>query len=102
MRLLDKLRALLSPQPRSTRLQVAVRCSRCGEVVRTQIDLDHDLSVAYREDGTYYYWRKGLAGSGGNRCFQRIVAEYTFDTDRSLIGRRIDGGSFVDQQGTGE
>jgi hypothetical protein len=101
MRFLDKLRTLVSPQTRSIRLDVTVRCGRCGEVVRTQINLHHDLSVRYGE-GTRYYWRKGLVGSGGNRCFQRITVEYDFDADRTVIGRRVDGGSFVDQQGQGE
>jgi hypothetical protein len=99
MRFLDKLRALFSPRPRTSRLQVVVCCSRCGNVVRTQIDLDHDLSVEYDEGGMYYRWRKELVGSGENRCFQRIAVEYSFDADRNLTDRRVDGGSFVDQQG---
>jgi hypothetical protein len=98
MRFLDKLRALISPQPRTARLQVAVRCSRCGEVVRTQIDLHHDLSVDYGEAGTRYYCRKELVGSGANRCFQRIAVVYVFGADRNVIDRQVDGGSFVDQQ----
>lgn len=102
MRFLDKLKALFSPQPRSNHLQVAVRCRRCGGVVRTQIDLNHDLSVEYGENGMYYRWRKELVGSGQNRCFQRIAVEYSFDGDRNVTDRRVDGGSFVDQQGQGE
>lgn len=102
MRLLDKLKALLSPQPRATRLQVAVQCSRCGEVVQTQIDLYHDLSVEYDQDGARYTWRKELVGSGDKRCFQRIAVECTFDAGRNLIDRRVDGGSFVDQWRQGE
>lgn len=101
MRFLDKLRALVSPQTRSTRLDVAVRCSRCGEIVRTQIDLYHDLSVRDGE-GTRYYWRKALVGSGENRCFQRMIVEYELDAGRTVIERRAEGGSFVDQQGQGE
>ncbi|HUT20278.1 MAG TPA: hypothetical protein VM366_14070 [Anaerolineae bacterium] len=60
MRFLDKLRALFSPQSGSSRLDVAVRCNRCGEVVRTQVDLHNDLSVQYGQGGTYYYWRRDL------------------------------------------
>jgi len=99
MRFLDKLRALFSPQSGSSRLDVAVRCNRCGEVVRTQVDLHNDLSVQYGQGGTYYYWRKGLVGSGQNRCFQQTIVEYTLDADRRVIERRADGGSFVDQEG---
>lgn len=62
----------------------------------------HDLSMEYGEAGMYYYWRKRLVGSGEDRCFRRIAVEYTFDADRNVIDRRVDGGSFVDQQGQGE
>jgi hypothetical protein len=96
MRFLDKLRAHFSPQRGSSRLDVAVRCNRCGEVVRTQIDLHNDLSVQYGQGSTRHYWRKGLAGSGQNRCFQQIIVEYSFDADRRVIERRAEGGSFVD------
>lgn len=99
MRFLDKLRALFSPQPGSSRLDVAVRCNRCGEVVRTQIDLHSDLSVRHGQGSTHCYWRKGLVGSGQNRCFRQIIVEYTFDADRRVIERRAEGGSFVDQEG---
>jgi hypothetical protein len=102
MRFLEKLKALFSPQPRASRLQVLVRCSRCDEVVRTQIDLRYDLSVDYAAGGLRYRWRKELVGSGKNRCFQRIAVEYTFDADRKVIDRRVDGGTFVGEQEQGE
>jgi hypothetical protein len=98
MRFLDKLRPLFSPQPGSTRLGVAVRCNRCGEVIHAQIDTHNDLSTQYGQDGPRYFCRKVLMGSGRNRCFQQIVVEYTSDADRSVIDRRIEGGSFLDQE----
>jgi hypothetical protein len=102
MRFLDKLKALFSPQSRHDRLQVAVRCSRCGQVVRTQIDLSHDLSVEYGEGAMRFVWRKELVGSGENRCFQRMQVEYRLDADRKVIDRYVQGGSFVDRQAQGE
>jgi len=75
MRFLDKLRALFPPQPGSSRLDVAVRCNRCGEVARTQIDLHSNLSVRYGQGSTHYYWRKGLVGSAQNTCSQQIIVE---------------------------
>jgi hypothetical protein len=98
MRLIEKLKPLFSPQPSSFHLDVAVRCSRCGEVIHARIDTRNDLSVQYGQRGTHYFCRKVLMGSGGNRCFQQIVIEYTFDADRNVIDRRIEGGSFVDQE----
>lgn len=98
MRFLEKLRPLFSPQPSSSRLDVAVRCSRCGEVIHAQIDTRNDLSAQYGQDGPRYSCRKVLMGSGENRCFQQVVVDYTFDADRNVIDRRIEGGSFVDQE----
>lgn len=98
MRFLDKLRPLFPPQPSSSRLDVAVRCNRCGEVIHTQIDTRNDLSAQYGQGGPHYFCRKVLVGSGESRCFQQIAVEYTFDADRKMIGRRIAGGSFVDQE----
>jgi hypothetical protein len=99
MRFLDKLKPLFSPQPSSFRLDVAVRCSRCGEVIRAQIDTRNDVSVQYGQDDPQYFCRKVLMGSGERRCFQQITVEYTFDADRTVIDRRIEGGAFVDQEG---
>jgi hypothetical protein len=78
-------------------LDVVVQCSRCGEVIRSQISLYDELSlVDPGQEGTYF-WRKGLSGSGENRCFQRVVVEYTFDASRNVIDRQIEGGRFVDE-----
>jgi hypothetical protein len=102
MRFLDRLRRFFSPQPNLPRLDVLVRCNRCGEIIRTQIDLRNDLSVRYEGASTGYYYRKGLVGSGRNRCFQRIVVEYAFDAEKNAIDRSVEGGSFVLQEGQGQ
>jgi hypothetical protein len=70
---------------------VTVRCRRCGEQIRARVDLSNDLSL--QDDGSYYC-RKVLMGEG--HCFQRIEVEVTFSAERRLIGREIQGGSFVD------
>lgn len=78
-------------------MPVVVRCSRCGQVIRGQVNLRNDLSVEYDGDRARYFCRKGLSGSGDNRCFQVVEIEYTFDADRRLIKRQIQGGTFVDE-----
>ena len=78
-------------------LDVVVRCNRCGEVIRGQIYLRNDLSVEYGGDGIQYFCRKGLVGSGDSYCFQTVVVEYTFDANRNVIDRRIEGGTFIDK-----
>jgi hypothetical protein len=73
-----------------------VKCNRCGEVIEGRIDLDNDLSLEYEGDSTYYIVRKGLIGSGNNRCFQQIEVEMKFNSDRQLLEQQAQGGKFVE------
>ncbi len=75
---------------------VTVKCKRCGEVIRTRINLNNDLSAEYGEGGgDSLYCRKMLMGE--NRCFQRIEIELTFDANRRLLSKEISGGQFVEE-----
>ena len=69
-----------------------VKCKRCGETIEGRIDLANDLSL--NDEGNGYLVRKGLIG--GNRCFQQIEVELTFDTNRQVIEKSIQGGTFVE------
>jgi len=68
-----------------------VKCSRCGEIIEGRLDLHNDLSL--NDEGTGYLVRKGLIG--GNRCFQQIEVELTFDSERHIQEKTITGGEFV-------
>jgi hypothetical protein len=98
MGFLKKLKQALFAPPSAPTLEVVVRCNRCREVIHGQINLHNDLSVEYDGDTTQYHCRKGLLGTGENRCFQQVVVEYTFDANRNVIDRRIEGGQFVEQE----
>lgn len=76
-----------------------VQCLRCGEKIRGRVDMRNDLSQQYDEAGdkTHYYTRKVVMGSS-NLCFQQIEVELTFDENRKLDSRQIQGGSFVDEE----
>jgi hypothetical protein len=76
---------------------IAVRCKRCGEVIRARVNLYNDLSVEYGgDDGqTTYMCRKLLTGNS-QRCFQAVEVILTFDASRRLMDRQITGGAFVD------
>lgn len=76
---------------------VYVRCNRCGEKIRTRVDLSNDLSLDYEGERTTYFTRKVLIGEG--RCFERIEVLLTFDNNRKLINREINGGQFISQEG---
>ena len=71
-----------------------VKCHRCGEIIEGRVDLDNDLSLSYEGDNAVYFVRKGLIGT--NRCFQQIEVEMTFTSDKQLIEKEAQGGTFVD------
>lgn len=85
-----------SAQRRGSFYALAVQCSRCGELISTQINLNNDLSVGYGEgeDKATYFCRKVLVGR--ERCFQPVEVRLRFDADRQLIDRQITGGRFVE------
>lgn len=76
-----------------------VQCNRCGETIRSRVDLRNDLSLDYGEGGgpATYICHKTLIGE--NRCFQRIEVDLRFDANRNLIERKAQGGKFVDEPG---
>jgi len=75
---------------------VTVQCDRCGEVIRTRIDMNNDLSAEYGEGEreTNYFCRKVLVGKQG--CFMPVEVVLKFDANHSLIEQQINGGKFVD------
>ena len=100
MGLLDRLGSLFGSSGKrgGDAYWVAVKCKRCGEIIRSRVDLRNDLSVQYGEGGAEgtYFCRKTLMGEA--RCFNRVEVELTFDRDRHLINREITGGEFVDEE----
>ncbi len=70
----------------------SVTCSRCGEVIEGRVNLANDLSAD--DEGEGYHARKVLMGSG--RCFQRVEAEFHFDSERRLTDKRVEGGKFAE------
>ena len=69
---------------------VHVRCNRCGEAVRTRIDLRNDLSAL--DDGGFVV-HKTLVGKG--LCFERIEVTLTFGERRNVVGEEIIGGELI-------
>jgi hypothetical protein len=96
MDILKKISSLLRAPTVTNVYWVEVKCRRCGEIIRSRIDLNYDLSVEYGQgDKKTYFCRKTLMGTG--RCFQRVEVELTFDGDKRLIEHQISGGEFVDK-----
>ena len=72
-----------------------VRCARCGEKICVRVDLANELTPQLDEGEGAYYVRKGVIGSGKNRCFGVIEVELFFSPDRRLVSRYISGGEFI-------
>lgn len=93
---MDFLKKLFAPRPayKKEYYTFNVKCKRCGETITGRIDLDNDLSVEYEEGGDVFYARKVLIGE--NKCFQRVEANFKFNSNREMIEREAIGGEFVE------
>ena len=84
----------MSAKPEKRYYVFSVKCNRCSEIIEGRVDLDNDLSLDYEGDTTVYFVRKGLVGN--SRCFQQIEVEMKFTSNRELIERQAQGGTFVE------
>jgi hypothetical protein len=96
MGIFRKFSSLFTGSPKDTSFWIAVQCDRCGEIIRTRVDLNNDLSAEYGEDEgeTAYYSRKVLIGKEG--CYVPIEVELKFDPHRNLVEKRVKGGKFME------
>jgi hypothetical protein len=91
MGFLDSMKSLFSGSDADdSGYYIYVRCRRCGEVIKTRLDLHNDLSLA---DGGGYVVNKTLIGN--QLCFERIEVRLTFDERRQLVDREISRGEFI-------
>ncbi|MEJ5197951.1 MAG: hypothetical protein WHX53_03420 [Anaerolineae bacterium] len=73
---------------------IYARCQRCGEPLKARINLMNDLSEA--EDGEGWIVRKGLVGSGANRCFQTVEVTLRFDSRKqNVLESEVVGGKLL-------
>jgi hypothetical protein len=69
---------------------IYVRCRRCGEALKTRVDLLNNLSM--RDEGGYVV-QKTLVGS--QLCFERIEVTLIFDENRRLVEQEALRGDFI-------
>ena len=69
---------------------IYVRCKRCGEAIKTRIDLRNNLTPL--DEGGYIV-HKTLVGN--QLCFERIEVTLTFGEHRQVVGQEISGGEFI-------
>jgi DNA-directed RNA polymerase subunit N (RpoN/RPB10) len=98
MGLFKKLSRLLAPPSKTDERAywLYVRCSRCGEKIKSRVDLYNDLSPIYNETGVTYFCRKVLIGQ--QHCYQKIEVEMSFDGRRQLTDHQITGGTFITEE----
>ncbi len=86
---------LSTRSPAGTFYIFSVRCNRCKEIIQGHINVNNEPSLELNEKGkSYYLCRKVLIGNG--HCFQKIEVIFHFDESRSVINRKISGGTFVE------
>ena len=100
--LLRKIAALMSGGGQEAGIyRTKVRCDRCGEEIPVRVDLRRELTPTYGDEEGAYHVRKGVMGSGDNRCFRTIEVRLTFDGQKRIVGREARGGRFVDGERLG-
>ncbi len=92
MGFLDSLKSLFSAGggPDESGYWIYARCRRCGEAIRTRINLGNDLSP--NDEGGYTVVKTLV---GDQRCVERIEVPLTFDENRRLLGQEISRGDFI-------
>lgn len=95
MSFFDSLKSLFggsnsSSGPGDSVYWIYVRCHRCGEVIKTRLDLLNSLTL---NDEGGYTASKTLVGN--RLCFERIEVTLTFDQNRRLSNREILRGDFI-------
>lgn len=100
MSFLKKIASALSPKgaEEGKVLWVYVRCGKCDEKIKTRLDLSHDLTPNYSDEGrvTDYFSCKVLIGSRG--CFEPIEVKLAFDPQRRMTSRESTGGQFIGRE----
>lgn len=73
---------------------IYAQCRRCGEPLKARVNLMNDPSLD--DNGEAWVVRKGIVGSGANRCFQTIEVTLKFDAKKqNVIESEAVGGKLI-------
>jgi hypothetical protein len=76
---------------------IYARCRRCGEPLLGRVDLRNEPSLA--DDGESWIVRKGLIGSGFDRCYQVVEVTLTFDAAKQdVLQSEAAGGELISKE----
>jgi len=95
---LEKIWNFIKPSLPERAYWIYVKCNQCGEVLKARVDLYNELSLRFSDQGKKdtYFCRKTIIGSHG--CYKPINVELTYDLNRKLISRDIQGGEFISEE----
>jgi hypothetical protein len=97
MNFLKQIANFLTPRSAPTSGDVGlyyyIRCNRCGEVIRVRVNPMNDLSIS--DEPNQRFTHKTIVGQ---RCYNRIEADFTYDNNRKLINSEISGGTLVTKE----
>jgi hypothetical protein len=72
-----------------------IRSRRSGEITQLRLDLNQ-LSPEYENERVSgYYAHKTVVGQ---RSFERMEAEFSFDANKRLVNKSVTGGEFVTRE----
>ncbi len=98
MNLLKNMARMFQGAPSDIGLYYYVKCQRCGEVIQVRINPNNDLTVEYGDASNpktdTFFAHKMLVGQ---RCYNRMEADFYFDKGRHLSDKKVTGGKFVEQ-----
>lgn len=72
-----------------------IRSRRSGEIVQVRLD-PNQLSPEYENDRVAGYFTHKVVV--GQRSFERMEAEFNFDTNKRLVEKTVSGGEFVTRE----
>lgn len=88
------LKRLFGGGPKDSGMYFYVRSRRSGEVVQIRLDLN-SLSPEYENERVSgYFSHKTVVGQ---RSFERMEADFRFDSNKRLQEKTVSGGEFVDR-----
>ena len=91
--------------PSSPALRLAVRCGRCGEIIRTRIEKAYEFEAEYEATNGHQTDDQGEPKPSGFvlhkellgvQCQQLVRVTMHFDAGRGVAHRQVEGGELVE------
>lgn len=94
-----KAKKRITPRLKGDFILFAVKCDKCGEEIRINVNRRTDIQSLYTEageKGAVYTLRKEILG---RKCPNLINITVDFDRSYRILSRNISGGKFIPSEG---